>query len=54
MHVSDFQLQLILLLVLAVSHMIIKNKYNNNIIKILARKPEIGQHLGRILSCGAR
>ena len=28
-------------------------QYNNNII-ILARTPEIGQGLGRILSCGAR
>ena len=27
---------------------------NNNIIIILARTPEIGQGLGRILSCGAR
>ena len=28
--------------------------YNNNNIIILARTPEIGPGLGRILSCGAR
>ena len=30
------------------------NFNNNNIIIILAQSPEIGQGLGRFLSCGAR